>query len=237
MRNMVKTIFIEGNVGAGKSTFLKMLTEYFNIQVVYEPHEQWQDVKGENLLDQFYRDGNRWAYTFQTYAFITRILEQEKLAKINQTGFQFVERSVYSDRYCFGLNCHEIGMMSSLEWSLYQELWEWFVAHYTQTPIGFIYLRTTPEKCYERLLKRNRSEESAVSLEYITTLNDKHEKWLIQKDGIARSLKNVPVLVLDCSKEFEVDLEEQKEYVRQITQFFHFNQNLDLVNQNLDLGL
>ena len=237
MRNMVKTIFIEGNVGAGKSTFLKMLTEYFNIQVVYEPHEQWQDVKGENLLDQFYRDGNRWAYTFQTYAFITRILEQEKLARVNQSGFQFVERSVYSDRYCFGLNCHEIGMMSSLEWSLYQELWEWFVAHYAQTPIGFIYLRTTPEKCYERLQKRNRSEESAVSLEYISTLHDKHEKWLIQKDGIARSLKNVPVLVLDCSKEFEVDIEEQKEYVRQITQFFHFNQNLDLVNENLDLGL
>ena len=66
---------------------LKMLRQYFNIQVVYEPHEKWQDVKGENLLDQFYRDGNRWAYTFQTYAFITRILEQENLPKQIQLGF------------------------------------------------------------------------------------------------------------------------------------------------------
>lgn len=229
MHNMVKSIFIEGNVGAGKSTFLKMLREYFNIQVVYEPHKQWQDVKGDNLLDQFYKDGKRWAYTFQTYAFITRILEQEKFAKINKTGFQFVERSIYSDRYCFGLNCHEMGTMTSLEWSLYKELWEWFGKNHTQAPVGFIYLRVSPEKCFERLKKRNRSEESAVPLQYLTDLHNKHEKWLIDKDGIAPSLKNVPVLVLDCSKDFENDVEEQKEYVKKIIEFFHFNQNLDLV--------
>jgi deoxyadenosine/deoxycytidine kinase len=226
---MVKSIFIEGNVGAGKSTFLKMLREYFNIQVVYEPHEQWQDVAGENLLDNFYKDGNRWAYTFQTYAFITRILEQEKYAKTNTTGFQFVERSIYSDRYCFGLNCYEMGIMSALEWNLYKELWEWFGKNHTQIPVGFIYLRVSPEKCFDRLKKRNRSEELSVPLQYLTDLHNKHEKWLIEKDGIAPILKNVPVLVLDCSKDFENDIEEQKEYVKQIIHFFHFNQNLDLV--------
>lgn len=60
-------------------------------------------------------------------------------------------------------------------------------------------------------------------------MHNKHEKWLIEKDGIAPILKNVPVLVLDCSKDFENDIEEQKEYVKQIIHFFHFNQNLDLV--------
>lgn len=229
MNNMVKTIFVEGNVGAGKSTFLKMLDKYFNIQSVPEPHTQWQDIKGENLLDQFYKDGNRWAYTFQTYAFITRLLEVEKFAKVNKSGYQFVERSVYSDRYCFGLSCHEIGMMTTIEWNLYKELWDWFVKNYTKSPVGFIYLRIAPEDCYKRLQKRNRSEESGVALDYISALHDKHEKWLIDKDGIAPSLKNVPVLVLDCSKEFENDIEEQKEYVQKIIKFFHFDQNLDLV--------
>lgn len=70
-----KYFVVEGNIGAGKSTFLKVINTFLNAQVVYEPHEKWQNVGGENLLEKFYADTQRWAYTFQTYAFITRILE------------------------------------------------------------------------------------------------------------------------------------------------------------------
>ena len=46
---------VEGNIGAGKSTFLKMLKEYLNVQVVLEPHEQWQRVGGSD--HNFFRSG------------------------------------------------------------------------------------------------------------------------------------------------------------------------------------
>jgi len=71
-------LIIEGNIGAGKSTLLRLLSEHFAIDPVCEPLERWQNVgNGDNLLDRFYKDINRWAYTFQTYAFVTRVLEQE----------------------------------------------------------------------------------------------------------------------------------------------------------------
>ncbi|MES1224467.1 MAG: deoxynucleoside kinase, partial [Bacteroidota bacterium] len=38
------SIIVEGNIGAGKSTFLKMIDTYLDTQIVYEPHEQWQNV-------------------------------------------------------------------------------------------------------------------------------------------------------------------------------------------------
>ena len=73
-QNNQKYFVVEGNIGAGKSTFLKVINTFLNAQVVFEPHEKWQNVAGENLLDRFYADTQRWAYTFQTYAFITRII-------------------------------------------------------------------------------------------------------------------------------------------------------------------
>lgn len=41
-----------------------------------------------------------------------------------------------------------------------------------------IYLRTVPKKCMERMQKRGRKEESAVSLEYLKDIHELHEEWL-----------------------------------------------------------
>lgn len=211
---------IEGNIGAGKSTFLKMLKQYLNVQVVLEPHEQWQDIgDGHNLLDMFYKDPKRWAYSFQSYAFVSRIMNQQAHARTNPYMVQILERSVFSDRYCFALNAHELGYMNALEWKLYQEWFSWLVNNYMRKPDGFIYLRTNPSICYERLKKRSRNEEATVSQEYISRLHDKHEGWLIDKKEIDPSLVNVPVLVLDCDAEFETDRAEQERHVEQVGAF------------------
>ena len=182
-----KCLIVDGNVGAGKSTFLGVLKKYFNVQIVYEPLYQWQKVADSgNLLEKFYSDTPRWAYTFQSYAFITRILEQRKMAEISPSPVQVLERSIYTDRHCFAKNCHEMGTMSDLEWELYKKLFFWLAEEYSVKPSGFIYLRTSPEVCYKRLQNRNRSEESEVPLEYLKKLHDKHEQWLVRKEGIEK---------------------------------------------------
>lgn len=215
-----KCFIVEGNIGAGKSTFLRKLQEYLNVQMVFEPHEQWQRVGGtENLLEKFYNDTTRWAYTFQTFAFVTRVMEQEKHAAVNQFPVQILERSVYSDRYCFARNCFELGTMNALEWKLYQEWFGWLVDNYTKKPDGFIYLRTDPNVCFERIVKRSRHEEAAVPLEYIQKLHDKHEDWLIHKKDVAPYLQETPVLVLDCNNEFENNHAEMENHVEKIASF------------------
>jgi len=221
--NRPKNFIVEGNIGAGKSTFLKMIKDYLNVQVVYEPHQKWQRVGGtqENILEKFYNDTHRWAYSFETYAFVTRIMEQEEHAKINTFPAQILERSVYSDRYCFAKNCFESGMMNSLEWTLYQEWFAWLVDNYTVKPTGFIYMQTDPSVCYQRLLKRNRSEEAGVPIEYLQKLHDKHEQWLVHKIGVAPYLQNTPVLVLQCNNDFEHNIAQQEEHIEKIVAFLH----------------
>jgi len=215
---------VEGNIGAGKSTFLKIIQENLACQVVFEPHEKWQDIAGKgNLLENFYTNTPRWAYTFQSYAFITRTLAQKQSVKKYPHITQILERSVFSDKYCFAKNLYENGIMSSLEWTLYQEWFGWFFQDHVEKPDGFIYLRTTPQTCYNRLKKRNRSEEKTVPLKYLEQLHEKHENWLIKQKDLDHYVQDVPVLALDCNKEFETDEVQKNKLLHKITEFFDIN--------------
>lgn len=212
---------LEGNIGAGKSTFLKVAKHYLNIDVVAEPTDKWQDVGNEeNLLNLFYKDTKRWAYTFQSYAFITRIQQQEEsLAKNPDKAVQILERSVYCDRYCFAKNCYKNGTMSPLEWHMYTEWFSWLVETYTTKPDGFVYLQTKPSTCMDRMKKRNRSEESEVSFDYLDSLHKKHEKWLVAQEDLAPVTADIPVLTLACDEEFESNPSVQEMHIEKLTKF------------------
>ena len=47
------------------------------LQVVPEPVDKWQDVGSghHNVLDAFYKSPQRFAYTFQNYVFVTRMMQ------------------------------------------------------------------------------------------------------------------------------------------------------------------
>jgi deoxyadenosine/deoxycytidine kinase len=214
-------LIIEGNIGAGKSTFLKMLKKYLDLDIIPEPTEKWQKISAEdNLLDLFYKDTPRWAYTFQSYAFITRVQTLIEHQKNNDNKqIQVLERSVYCDRYCFAKNCFESGLMSKLEWQIYKEWFSWLVENYTPRPSGFIYLRTTPKTCFGRIAKRNRCEETDIPLSYLEALHKKHEDWLINKKEVSVNLQSIPVLELDCNKDFENNEEQQINHIKKIKAF------------------
>lgn len=237
-QNQTMFIVVEGNIGAGKSTFLKLLQKFLPINIVHEPLDQWQRVGGssENLLEKFYHDTSRWAYTFQSYAFITRILAQEAAAKKGDAVVHVLERSVFSDRYCFAQNCFENGLMTALEWKLYQEWFSWLVETYMQMPHAFVYLQAEPSICYERLIKRNRQEEAVVPLEYIKQLHQKHENWLIKKEDVASYLINTPVLVLPCDNDFEHTTQEQQMHIEKIVVFLREQFGL-LIEQKISSSL
>lgn len=218
---MRKMFVLEGNIGAGKSTLLRMLADHLPIDAIAEPTDKWQKIGAAgNLLDLFYKDTPRWAYTFQSYAFVSRIQTILEHQKTQAAGMiQVLERSVYCDRFCFAKNCYEAGLMSGLEWQIYQEWFSWLVENYTQKPAGFIYLKTSPRVCFERLVKRGRSEEAAIPLEYLTSLHNKHEDWLVHKQDVTTYLKDVPVLVLDCDEDFEQDLVRRALFIDAVAKF------------------
>jgi len=212
---------VEGNIGAGKSTFLKILQKNLAVNVIFEPTNKWQnEAKENNLLHLFYKDTPRWAYTFQSYAFISRVNTLiNHLKNAPSTTPQILERSIYCDRYCFAKNCFESGLMSNVEWQIYKEWFAWLSEFHTPRPSGFIYLKTDPTVCHNRILKRSRCEESGISIEYLESLHKRHEDWLVLQKEICPHLSSIPILILECNTEFETNQVVQKKHLTAVKKF------------------
>lgn len=98
------TFCVEGNISVGKTTFLQRIANETLelrdlVEIVPEPISKWQDVGPDhfNILDAFYAEPQRYAYTFQNYVFVTRVM-QEKESSGGIKPLRLMERSVFSDR-------------------------------------------------------------------------------------------------------------------------------------------
>jgi deoxyadenosine/deoxycytidine kinase len=206
-----KWFIIEGNIGSGKSTLVKKLSLRDDSEVILEPVDVWQHIKGDdnkNLLQAFYDDMNRYSYLFQTMVFKTRL---QSLDKPQEKPYRFSERSIWTDKYVFGKTCIDDKKMNTLEAECYHTWFNWLEEKFFPQPSGIIYIKCSPEKCSERINKRGREEESHIPLEYLKTLDNHHNDWL-------DNWKLTPVLIINN----EVD-NNWDEIMNQINEFIHKN--------------
>lgn len=234
-------VSIEGNIGAGKSTLLKVLDAWFKegtVETMTEPVDSWKNCNGQNLLEAFYGDPKRYAFAFQSYAFISRMAQMQ--VQPQTAPLRILERSPLSD-YCFAKNCHASGLMDDVEWAAYRAWWGFFMndnsplsllepetalctpatdpsrtaAFASLKPHAIVYLHTTPELCYRRMQKRNRSEETGVSLEYLQQIHAQHEEWFPAGASVD-SHHGLPFILLDASGEFETSEYLQAAFVARL---------------------
>lgn len=214
-RKTLRTVAVEGNIGCGKTTFLEQFKLNSKVEVLPEPVDKWKSVNGYNCFELMYQDTVRWSLAFQSYVTLTMLENHEKEKKHGRV--KMIERSVYSARHCFVENLHEKGLMSDMEYAVLEEWHDW-LGDNAETGIDLIvYLRASPEVCQERIKKRNRSEETCVSLDYLEDLHRLHEDWLIHKK---RGVLPAPVLVVDAN----LDLEKLKGKIAELTPTILFQQ-------------
>lgn len=182
-------ISLEGNIGAGKTTVLDKMRERFPTWIaIDEPVETWftiKNEKGESMLEVFYKDRKRWSYTFQNCALITRYQNIEKaindarIKHFNDGGVHvfLTERCLDTDYHVFTKMLKDEGSIDKLELDLYHRLL--CQLRSTATPLSAIlHVNTSPTSCADRIRKRGRSGEDAITLDYLTALDQHQMKWL-----------------------------------------------------------
>ncbi|MBN1563270.1 MAG: deoxynucleoside kinase [Anaerolineae bacterium] len=186
-------VLLEGNIAAGKTTLGEQLAASDQFNFVREPVEHWQRGFAANLLERFYTDTQRWAFTMQIGAFITRAQAlAESPAQLDRINI--FERSIYCDRHVFAKNLHQQGFMDDTEWAVYLHFWDAFRAQ-VPAPDVILYLQTPAEECFNRLQLRGRAEEHSITLAYLQQLETCHDEWLLVPE-----VANVPVIVLNGTR-------------------------------------
>lgn len=187
---------VEAIIGAGKSTLLEALDAQSDIVVVREPVDLWQKQHGgESLLSRYYADQASNAFMFETYAMMSRVKafkEAMNLVK-PETRAIVMERSWLSSRYCFGENSKDLGHLGELEYSLYEDLFDWGLEAWPKLD-GVIFIDVSVPVAQGRVAIRGRTAESAIPSNYQAALVAKHQQWL---RGNGKAAFDGAVLTLD----------------------------------------
>ncbi len=211
--------FLEGNIGAGKSTFLSILERWQpGLSVAREPLDRWDSSGSASLLTCFMQHPTRWGLTLETYTMLCRIQEAYRLQEI-QSDTVIAERSVYSGYNVFARNSYEQGFLDSLEWAVCKDLFCRLVSNQLIYPQGFIYLQVSPETAFRRVKKRSRAAEATLALEYLEQLHQQHERFFITEEGRLPDGRSVPVLILPYDDDFDIASSQAEKIAQRVADF------------------
>ena len=156
-------ITLDGNIGCFKTSILNYFHKYYKTPVDLEPVENWS----EYLKNMYNTDKS--TYNFQIRVWLDRCWIQEKSNTI-----LLMERSPYFIKNVFVEKAYEDKTISEEEYknilTLHKttdKLWE---------PQGYIYLRSNPEICFNRIIKRGREAEKNIKIEYLKRIHELHDK-------------------------------------------------------------
>ena len=172
---------IDGNIGSGKSTYIQYLKEKYkndkSICFLKEPVDEWNNIKdknGKSILENFYEDQNKYAFSFQIMAYISRLSLLREALKKNYKII-ITERSVETDRYVFAKMLYHDNLIEKINYEIYLK---WFNEFLDDIPeINYIYIHSDPKIALERVLKRNRKGEN-IPLQYLSKCHSYHEDWM-----------------------------------------------------------
>lgn len=161
---MNKKIFITlaGNIGSGKTTAAKLISQYFGYELFDEP------VIDNRFLRHYYADMKRWSYTLQMEFLIRRVEHHELIDTVPKSCVQ--DRSLYEDPEIFAKYLHGLGHMTDDELNLY---FEYFVRLNRKLiqPDLIIYLQVEDVQILlNRIRKRGRKEEQGITAEFLEGL-------------------------------------------------------------------
>lgn len=187
---MTYIITIEGNIGAGKSTFVKFLKEecenlkLSNIIFLQEPVDEWTKIKVDEItiLEKFYQEPDKYAFTFQMMAYISRLAILQKAIEENPNAIIISERCLLTDKHVFAKMLYDSNNIDPYSFQIYNL---WFDHFYNKLPKHkHIYLKSSPELIKFRINKRNRTGESNIDINYLTKCHDYHSEYFSTNENL-----------------------------------------------------
>ena len=162
-------IAVAGNIGTGKTTLSRMLSERFGWTAHFEA------VADNPYLADFYKDMGRWSFPLQIFFLNNRFKAHQAISQGSNSAIQ--DRSIYEDANIFARNLFENGLMEERDYLNYLELYN-SMCQFLSPPDLVIYLRKSLPKLKAHIAKRGRDYEKDIPDQYLIDLNRYYDDWL-----------------------------------------------------------
>ncbi len=165
-------IAVEGVIGVGKTTLVRMLQQPFNAQVLLEVFEE------NPFLARFYAERDRFAFQTQIFFLLSRYHQQNRevptiLARQQNliADYTFAKDAIFAS-----IN------LAGDELEMYQRVHD-ALAEKIPTPDLLVYLQADTPVLMRRIAQRDRPYERNMDPAYISELNDAYERFFAVERG------------------------------------------------------
>jgi len=173
-------IAIEGVIGAGKTSFARMLAERMSARLVLEKFEE------NPFLEDFYIDPERYAFQTQLYFLLSRYRQQMDLKQVDLFSNLLVCDYMFDkDKLFAHLNLNE---KEFILYNLIAQLLEKEIPK----PDLVVFLQASTDRLMQNIKQRGRSYERDISREYIESLNQIYNEHFYR-------YKDSPLLIINTN--------------------------------------
>lgn len=178
MLNLYKSsemhIGIAGNIGSGKTTLTRMLSEHYGWTPKYEA------VTYNPYLEDYYKDIKRWSFNLEVYFLQQRFKDVLEIASSDDVIIQ--DRTIFEGVYIFVANNKAMGNLSDRDYETFMDLFKLMMS-LVKAPDLLIYLRSSVPHLVSQIQKRGREYEKSIELDYLEGLNNRYEQWISEYPG------------------------------------------------------
>jgi deoxyadenosine/deoxycytidine kinase len=188
-------IAIEGNIGAGKTTFATQFANDFNSKLVLERFEE------NPFLPKFYEDQKRYAFPLE----MSFLADRYQQLSDDLAQYDLFKNSVISDYFVFKSLIFSKVTLTDDEYALYRKIFN-FMYKDLLKPDLYIYLYQNVERLLENIKKRGREYEQSIKSDYLQQIHDGYMNFI-------KTQKDLNILILDISN---IDFVKNPEYYHQM---------------------
>ena len=152
-----------GNIGVGKTTAAKLISQHFGFELFDEP------VIDNRFLRDYYSDMQRWSFTLQLEFLIRRVEHYELIRTVPKSSIQ--DRTLFEDPEIFAKYLHGLGNMNNRELDLYFEYFDRLNRDLRHPDLILMLTVDYIETLLKRIRIRGREEEAGIDAAFLAGLN------------------------------------------------------------------
>ncbi len=175
-------IAIEGNIGAGKTSLAKMMSDEFNARIVLE---RFAD---NPFLPKFYKDKERYAFPLE----MSFLADRYQQLSDDLAQFDLFKNLIISDYYMFKSLIFAQVTLHKDEYLLYRKMFDLMYKEISK-PDLYVYLYQKNDRLLQNIKKRGRKYEQDIQPQYLQKIHDGYNNFI-------KTQQNLNILIIDVSE-------------------------------------